>query len=89
VAGHIGLELRKVAANYPFERSRRFLWILANSTHQRLFAFEPTLETMLSRRDQLEVAIVPDQGHAPLLAEAKLIRRIAAFAASCDFSTRP
>jgi hypothetical protein len=43
-----------------------------------------TLEAMLSRRNELEVAIVPDQGHAPLLAEPKLIRRIAAFVASCD-----
>src|SRR5262249_24518928 len=24
VAGHVGLELRNVGANYPFERSRRF-----------------------------------------------------------------
>src|SRR6266705_5607427 len=47
-----------------------------------------TLETMLSRRNELEVAIVPDQGHAPLLVEPKLIRRIAAFAVSCDVSTR-
>jgi hypothetical protein len=44
-----------------------------------------TLQAMVSRRDELEVAIVPDQGHAPLLAEAKLIRRIVAFVASCDF----
>jgi pimeloyl-ACP methyl ester carboxylesterase len=43
-----------------------------------------TLNTMLARRDQLEVIIVPDQGHAPLLAEAKVISRIAAFVASCD-----
>jgi hypothetical protein len=47
-----------------------------------------TLEAMLSRRDELEVAVVPNQGHAPLLAEPKLIRRIAAFVASCGFSTR-
>ncbi len=47
-----------------------------------------TLQAMLSRRSELEVAIVPDQGHAPLLAEPKLIRRIAAFVASCDVSTR-
>ena len=44
-----------------------------------------TLETMLSRRNELEVAIVPDQGHAPLLVEPKLIRRIAAFAYRATF----
>jgi pimeloyl-ACP methyl ester carboxylesterase len=38
----------------------------------------------LARRRELEVAVVPDQGHAPLLAEPKLIRQIAAFVASCD-----
>jgi pimeloyl-ACP methyl ester carboxylesterase len=43
-----------------------------------------TLDAMLARRHELEVAIVPDQGHAPLLTEPKLIRRIAAFVASCD-----
>jgi hypothetical protein len=41
---------------------------------------------MLARRGKLDVAVVPDQGHAPLLAEARLIRQIAAFAASCDAS---
>jgi hypothetical protein len=47
-----------------------------------------TLNGMLARRSELEVVMVPDQGHAPLLAEPKLIQRIAAFAASCDISTR-
>jgi hypothetical protein len=32
-----------------------------------------TLGAMLSRRSELEVAVVPDQGHAPLLTEPKLI----------------
>jgi hypothetical protein len=45
-----------------------------------------TLDAMLARRGKLDVAVVPDQGHAPLLAEARLIRQIAAFAASCDAS---
>jgi len=45
-----------------------------------------TLDTMLSRRDELEVAVVPNQGHAPLLTEPKAIRQIAAFVASCDVS---
>jgi len=43
---------------------------------------------MLARRGNLEIAVVPDQGHAPLLAEPKLIRQIAAFVASCDVSAR-
>jgi pimeloyl-ACP methyl ester carboxylesterase len=47
-----------------------------------------TLDAMLARRGELEVAVVPDQGHAPLLAEPKLLRRIAAFVASCDVSAR-
>jgi pimeloyl-ACP methyl ester carboxylesterase len=47
-----------------------------------------TLNEMLARRDQLEVVVVPDQGHAPLLDEPKVIRRIAAFVASCDALVR-
>jgi hypothetical protein len=43
---------------------------------------------MLALRRELEVAVVPDQGHAPLLVEPKLIRRIAAFVGSCDVSAR-
>jgi pimeloyl-ACP methyl ester carboxylesterase len=47
-----------------------------------------TLNAMLARRGELEVAVVPDQGHAPLLVEPKLIRRIAAFVGSCDLPAR-
>ena len=47
-----------------------------------------TLNAMLARRGELTVAVVPDQGHAPLLVEPKLIRRIATFVASCDLPAR-
>jgi pimeloyl-ACP methyl ester carboxylesterase len=47
-----------------------------------------TLNAMLARRGELEVIIVPDQGHAPLLTEAKVILRIAAFVAACDAAAR-
>jgi len=44
----------------------------------------PTLDGMLARRDEIDMVVVPDQGHAPLLEDPKLVRRIAAFVASCD-----
>ena len=47
-----------------------------------------TLQAMLSRRDELEVVVVPDQGHPPFLTEPSLIRRIRDFVASCDVSAR-
>jgi pimeloyl-ACP methyl ester carboxylesterase len=43
-----------------------------------------TVAAMCERRPDMEVLVVPDQGHAPLLAEADSIRAIAGFAAKCD-----
>jgi pimeloyl-ACP methyl ester carboxylesterase len=42
-----------------------------------------TLDGMLSRRGELDMIVVPDQGHAPLLEHPKLIGRIASFVAAC------
>jgi pimeloyl-ACP methyl ester carboxylesterase len=47
-----------------------------------------TLQAMVSRRDALEVVVVPDQGHPPFLVEPNLIRRITDFVASCDIAAR-
>jgi pimeloyl-ACP methyl ester carboxylesterase len=45
---------------------------------------EATVTKMAARHPDFETLAVPDQGHAPLLAEAETIARIAAFVQRCE-----
>jgi pimeloyl-ACP methyl ester carboxylesterase len=43
-----------------------------------------TVEAMRARHPAMEVLVIPDQGHAPLLADPEIIARIGEFASRCD-----
>lgn len=45
------------------------------------------VKDMVARRPDIDLVEVPDEGHAPLLADEPTIERIVAFCASCDGTT--
>ena len=88
------VRLTKTLAGVDFERQLPALWkefdalagrplMVIRGANSDLLSPQ-TVTAMRARRSEMETIEVPDQGHAPLLAEADIIARIAAFAMRCD-----
>ena len=83
VLAGINLEQPLAALWKEFDALARAPVLVVRGSNSDILSAE-TMAAMAARHKAVQTVEVPDQGHAPLLAEPDIIARIAAFVASCE-----